>query len=73
MDKIKKIDIELMMIRTTKLPFVLGKEELTKEENENMLDLLSIQKTLVEDLQIELNKKLVNISNQYREITLRNK
>ena len=32
MDKIKKIDIELMMIRTTKLPFVLGKEELTKEE-----------------------------------------
>jgi hypothetical protein len=73
MDKIKKIDIELMMIRTTKLPFVLGKEELTKEENENMLDLLSIQKTLVEDLQIELNKKLVNISNQQREITLRNK
>jgi len=73
MDKIKKIDIELMMIRTTKLPFVLGKEELTKEENENMLDLLSIQKTLVEDLQVELNKKLVNISNQQREITLRNK
>lgn len=73
MDKIKKIDIELMMIRTTKLPFVLGKEELTKEENENMLDLLSIQKTLVEDLQIELNKKLVNISNQQREITLINK
>jgi hypothetical protein len=73
MDKIKKIDIELLMIRTTKLPFVLGKEELTKEENENMLDLLSIQKTLVEDLQIELNKKLVNISNQQREITLRNK
>lgn len=72
MDKIKKIDIELMMIRTNQLPFV-SKESLTKEENEKMLDLLSIQKTLVEDLQIELNKKLVNISNQQREITLRNK
>lgn len=70
--QLRSTDFDLLMLRTNQIPFT-EKEELTKEENNKMLDLLSQQKTLVEDLQIELNKKLVNISNQQKEITLRNK
>ena len=70
--KIRDIDNQVKHIEQSKVPF-MDKFETTIEENNKCLDLLSQQKTLVEDLQIELNKKLVNISNQQKEIALRNK
>lgn len=47
---IRDIDLQLMIV----------------QKRESQLILLSQQSMLVEDLQIELNKKLVSISNQKR-------